>query len=200
MHPKGASTIKAVRSLTLVCHIAPLARAAVGRQSKSRIINWKSLSTIGFQRNILLTAVGVEGLILESQGLLFAFFLDYASATHYLLATHIALVLSNPTPRPGMLLDDHADYPTLTLPYGTWRAIEYNCLTDILHFKTMRLAAFPVGDLRCAKRGTNRALQGIEAESSGRQCIQATSLSFKPPPKPCQWSWWCPRQHSIILG
>ncbi|KAL8800938.1 MAG: hypothetical protein Q9182_004820 [Xanthomendoza sp. 2 TL-2023] len=77
-------------------------------------------------------------------------------------------------PQLGLKFDKRADsLPTLTLPYGTYRAAKYNPNGDIYVFKNIRFAAPPTGNLRWAKPAPPTPESGIQDGSYGPTCIQA---------------------------
>lgn len=74
----------------------------------------------------------------------------------------------------GLSFDKRADsLPTLTLPYATYQAANYNPDGDIYTFKNIRFAAPPTGDLRWAKPAPPETETGIQDGSYGPICIQA---------------------------
>ncbi|KAF2454648.1 Alpha/Beta hydrolase protein [Lineolata rhizophorae] len=64
--------------------------------------------------------------------------------------------------------------PTLTLPYGTWRAAKYNHNADIYTFKNIRFGAPPIGDLRWVKPAQPSFEVEIQDGSYGPSCIQTS--------------------------
>lgn len=91
----------------------------------------------------------------------------------------------------GIKLDKRDDaLPTLTLPYGTYRAKSYNANGDVsllaflMHlalvdirklyvFKNIRFAAPPIGNLRWAKPAPPNQQSGVQDGSYGPVCVQA---------------------------
>ncbi|KAK0640224.1 Secreted lipase [Lasiodiplodia hormozganensis] len=65
------------------------------------------------------------------------------------------------------------ELPTLTLPYGTWRASEYNADADVYVFKNIRFAAAPIGNLRWRKPQPPANNDTIQDGSYGPICVQA---------------------------
>ncbi|KAL8650968.1 MAG: hypothetical protein Q9210_003512 [Variospora velana] len=77
-------------------------------------------------------------------------------------------------PQLGLKFDKRADaLPTLTLPYGTYRAARYNPNGDLYVFKNIRFAAPPVGNLRWAKPAPPAQQSGVQDGSYGPICVQA---------------------------
>ncbi|KAH8816214.1 Alpha/Beta hydrolase protein [Xylogone sp. PMI_703] len=72
----------------------------------------------------------------------------------------------------GVRFDERSSMPTLTLPYGTWKASDYNPISKIYTFKNIRFAAPPVGDLRWQKPAPPAHVDTIQDGSYGPQCIQ----------------------------
>ncbi|KAI1913176.1 hypothetical protein LOZ61_002943 [Ophidiomyces ophidiicola] len=68
--------------------------------------------------------------------------------------------------------------PLLELPYGKWRAAQYDQEADVYTFRNIRYAAPPTGNLRWAKPAPPDYVSGIQDGSYGHNCIAATL----PPP------------------
>lgn len=89
------------------------------------------------------------------------------------------LVFTQAAPAPtseqlGIKFDERGnDLPTITLPYGTWRAAKYISDGDIYVFKNIRFAAPPVGNLRWAKPAPPQNVDGVQDGSYGPVCMQA---------------------------
>ncbi|KAF4218828.1 hypothetical protein CNMCM5878_004424 [Aspergillus fumigatiaffinis] len=63
--------------------------------------------------------------------------------------------------------------PLLKLPYGTWRAHQYNAEADVYVFRNIRFAAPPLGELRWSKPAPPEFIPGIQDGSYGHNCIPA---------------------------
>ncbi|KAL2859560.1 carboxylesterase family protein [Aspergillus pseudodeflectus] len=72
----------------------------------------------------------------------------------------------------GITFEPSHDLPLLKLPYGTWRAYEFNSEEDVYTFRNIRYAAPPVGDLRWSKPAPPKSIHGIQDGSYGPNCIQ----------------------------
>ncbi|RFU35110.1 hypothetical protein B7463_g1248, partial [Scytalidium lignicola] len=72
----------------------------------------------------------------------------------------------------GVRFEERSVLPTLTLPYGTWKAASYNSESKIYTFKNIRFAAPPVGELRWAKPAPPTHNATLQDGSYGPQCIQ----------------------------
>ncbi|KAI1959273.1 hypothetical protein LOZ58_004544 [Ophidiomyces ophidiicola] len=68
--------------------------------------------------------------------------------------------------------------PLLELPYGKWRAAQYDQEADVYTFRNIRYAAPPTGNLRWAKPAPPDYVSDIQDGSYGYNCIAATL----PPP------------------
>ncbi|EKG17965.1 Carboxylesterase type B [Macrophomina phaseolina MS6] len=74
----------------------------------------------------------------------------------------------------GVKFDKRQDeLPTLTLPYGTWRASEYNADADVYTFKNIRFAAPPTGENRWRKPQPPINNDTVQDGSYGPICVQA---------------------------
>ncbi|KAJ0423580.1 Alpha/Beta hydrolase protein [Aspergillus carlsbadensis] len=73
----------------------------------------------------------------------------------------------------GITFESSHDLPLLKLPYGTWRAHEYNSEDDVYTFRNIRYAAPPIGDLRWSKPAPPKWISGVQDGSYGPNCIQA---------------------------
>ncbi|KKY22420.1 putative lipase 2 [Diplodia seriata] len=96
-----------------------------------------------------------------------------------LICTLATAVYAAPTAGPlgaklGVKFSKRQDeLPTLTLPYGTWRASEYNADADVYTFKNIRFAAPPTGDNRWRKPQPPANNDTIQDGSYGPICVQA---------------------------
>ncbi|KAJ4156164.1 hypothetical protein NW754_007788 [Fusarium falciforme] len=77
-----------------------------------------------------------------------------------------------------------ATLPLLKLPYGTWRASDYNAAADFYTFRNIRYAAPPVGSLRFARPQPPQPVKGIQDGSYGHVCPQVVTdpNNGEPPP------------------
>ncbi|KAL8933307.1 MAG: hypothetical protein Q9211_005851 [Gyalolechia sp. 1 TL-2023] len=93
-------------------------------------------------------------------------------------------------PRLGLQFDKRTPeaLPTLTLPYGTYRAARYVPNGDIYVFKNIRFAAPPVGNLRWAKPAPPAQQPGVQDGSYGPICIQAPIRGTSPIAQPLNQS------------
>ncbi|PKX89151.1 carboxylesterase family protein [Aspergillus novofumigatus IBT 16806] len=73
----------------------------------------------------------------------------------------------------GSTLERSHKLPLLKLPYGTWRAHQYNAEADVYVFRNIRYAAPPLGELRWSKPATPEFIPGIQDGSYGHNCIPA---------------------------
>ncbi|GME50176.1 putative lipase 2 [Neofusicoccum parvum] len=74
----------------------------------------------------------------------------------------------------GVKFDKRQDeLPTLTLPYGTWRASDYNADADVYTFKNIRFAAPAGGENRWRKPQPPANNDTIQDGSYGPICVQA---------------------------
>ncbi|KAI9742049.1 MAG: hypothetical protein M1834_000439 [Cirrosporium novae-zelandiae] len=89
-----------------------------------------------------------------------------------IICLYVASVVAAP-PRMGISFDKRDDMPTLTLPYGTWKASSYNSNGKLYTFKNIRFGAAPVGDLRWAKPATPEYNDTIQDGSYGPACLQS---------------------------
>ncbi|KAL4881111.1 carboxylesterase family protein [Aspergillus karnatakaensis] len=78
-----------------------------------------------------------------------------------------------PSADDGVSFDQRRGLPLLKLPYGTWRAHQYDQETEVYVFRNIRYAAPPVGDLRWAKPVPPEYIKGIQNGSYGLNCIPA---------------------------
>ncbi|KAF2667470.1 alpha/beta-hydrolase [Microthyrium microscopicum] len=72
----------------------------------------------------------------------------------------------------GVKWGSGAELPTITLPYGTFRASSYDSGRDVYVFTNIRFAAPPVGPLRFGKPQPPSAIGGIQNGTEGFSCPQ----------------------------
>ncbi|KAF9886937.1 hypothetical protein FE257_010678 [Aspergillus nanangensis] len=72
---------------------------------------------------------------------------------------------------PGVAFEQDNSLPLLRLPYGTWRASQYNKDADVYTFRNIRYGAPPVGELRWARPAPPKYTHGIQDGSYGPNCI-----------------------------
>ncbi|KAF3392075.1 Secreted lipase [Talaromyces pinophilus] len=90
--------------------------------------------------------------------------------TIFVLAIVPELASSSDT---GSISEQSHNLPLLKLPYGTWRAHQYNVEADVYVFRNIRYAAPPLGELRWSKPAPPKFIPGIQDGSYGHNCIPA---------------------------
>ncbi|KAK7549259.1 Alpha/Beta hydrolase protein [Phyllosticta citricarpa] len=92
-----------------------------------------------------------------------------------LFTTAFAAPATPPTSKKlGLKFEKRADeLPTLTLPYGTWQAAEYNKDADFYTFKNVRYGASTAGENRWKKPQAPQNNDTLQDGSYGPICVQA---------------------------
>ncbi|KAF9884865.1 hypothetical protein FE257_001208 [Aspergillus nanangensis] len=83
---------------------------------------------------------------------------------------------------PGVAFPNSTALPLLTLPYGTWRASQYDARADVYTFRNIRYAAPPVGNSRWAKPSPPEVVHDIQDGSYGHNCFPVPLPGFDGPP------------------
>lgn len=99
----------------------------------------------------------------------------HSSSLVFLNLLLVTLSSAIPTePSLGIKLDkrEHS-LPTLTLPYATYQATNYDSNSDIYTFKNIRFAAPPTGPLRWAPPAPPVKNETLQDGSYGPSCVQS---------------------------